>query len=381
MDVKNSKKGPYEDSRMTLNAIDAKTIDKFNNYYKTLDDKKLMLTQLNRKKQGFRNKYSNEYFDLLKSIKKLEEEIDNISNKRDEINYLIKAAPHFLEYCNTFQTKNETETKGSKDEAILNFKKDKNFIIKEGTNRGQICNNYIKQCIGDGFSLSTKSSELDITQELTCMNCGVEKVINIRESTASCTMCGEVSKYQDSQNNKGEYSEEVEVLSPFAYKRINHFKEWLNSLSGNEGSGPPEHVLIELLYELKKDRVETREEVTEERIKGYLKKLGYSKLYYQTPSIIYKLCGTEPPKISRELQEKLIKMFEEIQLPFEKNSPEDRCNFLSYSYVLHKFCQLLQQNHLLPKLHLLKSREKLYQQDLTWRKICSEKNWKFFPSL
>jgi hypothetical protein len=140
-------------------------------------------------------------------------------------------------------------------------------------------------------------------------------------------------------------------------------------------------VLIELLYELKKDRVETREEVTEERIKGYLKKLGYSKLYYQTPSIIYKLCGTEPPKISRELQEKLIKMFEEIQLPFEKNSPEDRCNFLSYSYVLHKFCQLLQQNHLLPKLHLLKSREKLYQQDLTWRKICSEKNWKFFPSL
>ncbi len=366
-----SKKSPYEDSRMTLNAIDNKMIQKFESEYQTLSDRKKLLTQLNRKKQGIRNKYSNEYNDLTKTIKNLEEEIENIENRTEEMDYLLRAAPHFLEYTNA--RTEEIDTKSTKN---IN-----GFFISEGTNRGEICKKYIKECIGEGYSLSTKSSELEFTKELTCSNCGIEKVTNPRESTASCVNCGEITKYQDTQNNKGEYSEEVEVLSPFAYKRINHFKEWITSISASEGSGPPDSVIIELLYELKKDRIENREEVTEERIKMYLKKLKYSKLYDNIPAIMYKLCGTEPPKISRELQEKLIKMFEEIQIPFEKYQPESRKNFLSYSYTLHKMCQLLGQTQLLGKLHLLKSREKLYQQDLIWKGICNDLKWRYYPSL
>lgn len=364
-----SKKAPYKDSRLTLNAIDTKVIQKFETEYKSLDDKKKLLAQLNRKKQGIRTKYSNEYHDLTKTIKKLEDEIYDIENKTGEMDYLLKAAPHFLEYTvGTEPTESE--------EINVN-----GFFIKKGTNRGEICKKYITECIGDGYSLNTKSNELDFSKELTCSTCGIEKVTNPRESTASCTNCGEITKYQDSQNNKGEYSEEVEVLSPFAYKRINHFKEWITSISASEGSGPPDSVIVELLHELKKDRIETREEVTEERIKSYLKNLGYSKLYDNIPVIMYKLCGTEPPKISRELQEQLIKMFEEIQIPFEKYQPESRKNFLSYSYTLYKMFQLLGQTHLLNKLHLLKSREKLYQQDLIWKGICTEKKWVYIASI
>ena len=47
------------------------------------------------------------------------------------------------------------------------------------------------------------------------------------------------------------------------------------------------------------------------------------------------------PKLSPYLEDKLKLMFSEIQEPFEKHCPPTRKNFLSYSYVLYKFCELL----------------------------------------
>jgi len=59
-----SKKSPHEDSRMTLNAIDAKTMENYNFYYSSLPDKKKLYAQLVRKKNSSRTKYSNEYHEL-----------------------------------------------------------------------------------------------------------------------------------------------------------------------------------------------------------------------------------------------------------------------------------------------------------------------------
>ena len=56
-------------------------------------------------------------------------------------------------------------------------------------------------------------------------------------------------------------------------------------------------------------------------------------------------------------------------------------NFLSYSYVLHKFVQLLELDDFLPCFMLLKSREKLQQQDQIWKKICEYLKWQYIPSL
>ena len=74
-------------------------------------------------------------------------------------------------------------------------------------------------------------------------------------------------------------------------------------------------------------------------------------------------------------------MFQQIQNPFEKHAPKGRKNFLSYSYTIHKMLELLRQDQLVDKLPLLKSREKLYQQDVIWHGICSELGWKYIPSL
>ena len=83
----------------------------------------------------------------------------------------------------------------------------------------------------------------------------------------------------------------------------------------------------------------------------------------------------------KELEERLRSMFKDIQIPFMKHCPPSRKNFLSYSYVLHKFIQLLEKDEFLKYFPLLKSREKLHEQDLIWKKICVELNWQFIKSI
>ena len=67
-------------------------------------------------------------------------------------------------------------------------------------------------------------------------------------------------------------------------------------------------------------------------------------------------------------------------MPFMKHCPEKK-EFLSYSYVLHKFCELLELDDLLEFFPLLKSREKLKQQDKIWINICKELQWQYIPSI
>jgi hypothetical protein len=74
-------------------------------------------------------------------------------------------------------------------------------------------------------------------------------------------------------------------------------------------------------------------------------------------------------------------MFNQVQAPFERHCPADRKNFLSYSYVLYKFCELLSEDEYLPCFPLLKSKEKLYKQDQIWKNICSDLKWEYIPTV
>lgn len=337
-----SKKGPHEDRRMTMTAIHKNKIQEFEEQIQKLPEKELILEQYKVKYKITRN--SNELFYLKKSIDELEKEIYNIRNKVDYSEYLLKSMSYIDEYKNS----------------------------ELNSNKGQLSKNFLQECFSESLVESTNN---DI---LVCSDCGSNRIIDKIEAMAICSDCGTAVNYQDSELC-AEFCDEIEVLSPFSYRRINHFKEWISMLLARESSSPPDDVIDKLLEELRKNRIYDKEKITHERIREYLRKLGLNKMYEHIPLIIHKICGTTPPKISRELENKLIKMFEEIQVPFEKNKPESRSNFLSYSYVLYKFCQLLGENHLLSSLSLLKSREKLYVQEKIFKLICLDLNWVFIP--
>lgn len=122
-------------------------------------------------------------------------------------------------------------------------------------------------------------------------------------------------------------------------------------------------------------------DLTCSKVKEILRTLRCNKYYEHVPHIMNRLNGLPMPHFEPELEEKLRSMFKQIQPLFLKYSPPNRKNFLSYSYVLHKLMQLLGRDEYLPYLSLLKSREKLHQQDVIWKKICEELNWQYIRSL
>lgn len=364
-----SKKIPHEDNRITMTAIHEKKIKEFNDYYNTLSDKQKQLEHLNKKLRTMKN---NKQHSLKKQINSLQKEIENIINKTELTEYLLKAQYYIDEYKNsTIVINNNVNNDNIVDDNVNDDNNDynddnynDNFIIK--SNKGQISQQYIQECISNDFII--KQTEKNI---LRCDECNVDRILLHSESSAVCPSCSGVIQYQDN-DMCNEFSEEIEVSSPFNYKRINHFKEWISRLLARESSSPPQEVIDIILLELKKDRIKDKELVTKQRIRGYLRKNGLNKMYEHIPFIIHKICGTSPPTISKELEAKLIKLFEEIQIPFEKHKPPQRKNFLSYAYCLHKLCLFLGEYELAKTFSLLNSRDKLYEHEQIMKAICEQ---------
>ena len=122
-------------------------------------------------------------------------------------------------------------------------------------------------------------------------------------------------------------------------------------------------------------------EITPAKIRNILKSLRLNKFYEHTPHILLRISGAPTPNFTPEIEEKLRQMFKQIQIPFFNHAPKTRKNFLSYSYTLHKCLQLLELDEYLPFFPLLRSRDKTWQMDVVWEKICKDLNWSFIRSL
>ena len=218
-----------------------------------------------------------------------------------------------------------------------------------------------------------------------CKNCSENNFeIDSKNGIIICTNCGSCEQHYDNSLNGMNYSDSIHIenaTQPFSYQRKNHFREWLNQLQGKEVTIIPDSVINLILLEIKKERITNSDDITSERIKKYLKKLKLNKYYEHIPNLISKITNKPPLTITKDFEEVLLELFDKIQEPFKKHCPKDRKNFLSYSYTLHKFCQLLGKDEYLIYFPLLKSREKLFEQEKIWRGICDDLKWKFVPSV
>jgi hypothetical protein len=200
------------------------------------------------------------------------------------------------------------------------------------------------------------------------------------ESVLICKKCGETEDIIIN-SDKPSYKDPPREVSYFAYKRINHFNEWLAQFQAKESTEIPAEVYTKIVDELNRQKIyDYSKNLYPEKIREILKKLRYNKYYEHVPHIINHLNGVPAPSMNRMVEEKLRTMFKEIQTPFVKYCPSNRKNFLSYSYVLHKFCELLSLDEYLVCFPLLKSREKLQQQDNIWEKICRDLQWEYIAS-
>jgi len=213
-----------------------------------------------------------------------------------------------------------------------------------------------------------------------CPVCDNEMCFAQNEALLNCSKCG----FQDFiliDSEKPSYKEPPREISYLAYKKINHLNEWLAQFQAKETTEIPQEIFEQIQNELKKERITDTSKLKPSKLREILKKLKLSKYYEHVAHIMNRLNGVQAPVLSREVEDKLRFMFREIQPSFIKHCPKGRSNFLSYSYVLYKFCQLLELDEFLPCFPLLKSREKLYMQDKIWQCICEDMGWEFIKSI
>lgn len=213
-----------------------------------------------------------------------------------------------------------------------------------------------------------------------CDECGTEMIFSTNEAVFSCPNCGN-QEFILVDSDKPSYKDPPREISYYAYKRINHFNEWLAQFQAKESTEIPNEVYECIVAELKKERINDLTSLNRSKVREILKKLKLNKYYEHTPHITNRLNGQNAPIMTRETEEKLRHMFIEIQPSFQKHCPKDRSNFLSYSYVLYKFCELLELDEYLHCFPLLKNKDKLYQQDKIWQNICIDLKWQFIRSI
>jgi hypothetical protein len=364
------------------------------NKYKNINDEIMKYNNDNIKNDDLYNNLWNSNIIIKEELKKIKEDINNI-NHFDEIEYYENTSDILFNYyemlekqsiCNCNCNINNNNNKYKAKSILESFN-----IIKEDNNNDyeipslNISDDKIieKSDLVDKYlAITNKYHIKKIEQETTeiCKRCNIPLICLQQDAIMICGNCG----YQELllvEQNRPILKQNTKDTSHFSYKRINHFREWCNQVQGKESTDIPNDIFEKILNEIKKEKIMDTKKITYSKMREILKRLRINKYYEHINYIINRINGIPTPQFSSELEEKLCSMFKDIQAPFLKHCPKDRKNFLSYSYVLYKFFQILGLNEYLKFFPLLKSREKLYVQDQIWKKICEELNYKIIPSL
>lgn len=328
------------------------------------------------------DKHTDLTIDNIMEIKDRIKEINELitSLKRRKNNYFLDNSKYIFEYFenkkNITNVKENTLSTTSKNQILFNMFK----IKKQQPARGEVDEN---KNIVQQYLYNIDESFLDINAFVRetdiCQHCYKGEMIPIDdEGIMVCNICAVNVQYLI-ENEKPSYKEPPKEVCFYAYKKINHFKEILAQFQGKETTQINDDIINQIIQQIKKERISIHQ-LTYYRTKDILKKLGLNKYYEHIPFIKNKL-GISPPVISPELEDTLCNLFMEIQSPYAKTCPDSRVNFLYYYYVLFKFCELLGETQYLQDIPLLKDREKIIEQDETWKKICMELNWEFIPTV
>tara|TARA_Y100000741_G_scaffold335420_1_gene293371 strand:- start:6610 stop:7785 length:1176 start_codon:yes stop_codon:yes gene_type:complete len=372
----------------TLDYVHSKKIESINNKKKKLGDLKKKYSDLNKTYNTLCKKKKPTDADIEKKINindqltDIKNNIDYIENNHEEHEYLLNVGDILFEYYDNDDletnnnTKKNTKNKTTNNDLISFFnKKQTNTTDNILSKKGKLLDDYLNI-----IDTNYHQKNVNFVKENICSKCNGEVIINYIEGISICVACGE-QEFILIDSDKPNYKEPSYESNYFAYKRINHFNEWLSQFQAKESTDIPNDIIEKIMVELKKERIFNVANISNNKIREILKKIKLNKFYEHIPYIINKINGKPPPNISKHLEEKLRYMFKEIQNPFQKHCPKHRKNFLSYSYVIHKFIQLLGIDEYLVYFPLLKSREKLYQQDKIWKEICNDLGWQYINSI
>ena len=348
--------------------------DEFDVIPRLQEEKQTLITDLNNTKLSIE-----QIMEIKDRIKEINESVKEIKARKN--NYFLDNSKYIFEY---FENKKNIDNKddndggnSSKSQMLFNFfkiqKPEKDNTGVETRNKN-IVQKYLSNIDETFLDMNSFIRTTDI-----CQSCYKGELIPLDdEGVLICNICAVSIPYLI-ENEKPSYKEPPKEVCFYAYKKINHFKEILAQFQGKETTQIPDDVIDQIHQQIKKERIGL-EQLTHYKTKEILKKLGFNK-YYEHIAFIKNKLGIKPPVFSPELEDTLCNLFMEIQSPYAKTCPDYRVNFLNYYYVLYKFCELLGEEQFLSDIPMLKDREKLIEQDETWKKMCIELDWEYIATV
>lgn len=396
---------------------------KYNTDIKTLDElhqNKNLYFEKKKLELKYKYEIKNKTVDPEINIK-LTNEINNIENNTEELNYYIKVGPILIDYYSNNNHSNETgnmetlnsETNNLKNKIsdklidLHNKSKDTRRVKKEIQKRINK-NNFVKKNNSILSYLTTNNTQNEKTDEKTiapknkqtlfskylfllnentialkqkhqntmCTLCNIEKTLIISEGLLVCMECGNSEHLiieSEATNNRNATIEKPK----YPYKKLNHLIEKLNQFQSKESINIPDDIFEKITFEKNKKKIEN---INVNHIKQILHKYRLTHLYEHVQYIYCRYTKVQAPTLTRCEEELIKKMFRETEIPFMKHRPNTRSSFLNYSYVINKILILINKKEFLQYFPLLKSKEKLKNQDTIWQKICKDLNWKYVPS-
>lgn len=219
-----------------------------------------------------------------------------------------------------------------------------------------------------------------------CENCN--DLLHIEHGSAVCYNCGscfeclhlpEDLSYKEQQ--------EMDYRHQFTYEKESHLDDWIKRFQAKENKEISQEILDKVILEAHKAKIYDLNKLEEKHVKAFLKKLKLNDYYDNIIAIINRINKRPPFVLTPQIENKIKEMFRKMQDPFNKFKGT-RKNMLSYGYLLNKYFLILDLPEFAKYIKLLKSPEKLRQQDEIFKKIVDHMveidpgtNWRFHPSL
>lgn len=358
----------FQNSILKLHEDKLKSFKNKKKSIKEINDK---ITLLKNKKEKLKiDDYT--YYKIEMEIKKLEDEKEYINSNNCENDYILK----------TFDIINKYNEYEEKKKILLDDTDEFNEELYEINNKQkELIDEYM--IIYDPSYTGFKINYIN----LVCKNCNINSM-ETNNGHDVCYLCGWAQlTVENADSLSYQQIQEMDFRSQFKYLRESHLLDWIRRFTAKENKIIPQEVLDKVILEAKKEKIKDMNLLTEDKVKRYLKKLNLKNYYDNVISIINRINNRPAFKLTNEIEEKIKMMFKQIQEPFERHKPKTRKSMLSYSYILNKFFLILDLPEFSKYFTLLKSQEKLRQQDDIFKKIVEDMkqidpsvNWRFFHS-
>ena len=309
---------------------------------------------------------------------KLETELNKL--KQDENDYLLSTSEILFKYLEL-----EEMEKMYLQEQDNDIKNDK--LLEIHSQKIVLTNEYM-QIVDPNYILAANHNEYNISKEdAMCLRCDI--LLYADNGFFVCYSCGYCIKgLEESLEPSYKELQDYMYKPQFTYQKETHLDDHLRRLQAKENKVISQEVLDMIILEANKQKITDLNMLTETTVKKFLKKLNLNDYYDNVIAIINKLNNRPPVVLTTEIENKIKIMFKQIQQPFNKHKPSSRKNFLSYSYILWQFFRILKLDEFTEYFPLLKSADKLRQQDEIFKKIVADMaeidksiDWVFYPTI